>query len=219
MPGTSRTCRGARAMCRTASGSATSTASACCAGVFARPTRIVALRAYLRHRQTLVESAGTYIQRMQKALVQMNLQLPLVVSDITGVTGPQNPARHRRRPATTRSSSPRHRDHRCRASQAEIVAALTGPLSARAPLRLATKSGALRRVSDPTRGLRSRHRGPRAGPDRHPGSPGRRRCPRPGSHRRSARQRPALRDPHAAASPHRRRRSHADRRHRVRTPR
>jgi transposase len=53
-----------------------------------RPTdSIVALRAYLRHRQTLVESAGSYIQRMQKALVQMNLQLPLVVSDITGVTG------------------------------------------------------------------------------------------------------------------------------------
>ena len=53
-----------------------------------RPTDgIVALRAYLRHRQTLVESASTYIQRMQKALVQMNLQLPLVVSDITGVTG------------------------------------------------------------------------------------------------------------------------------------
>ena len=48
---------------------------------------IVALRAYLRHRQTVVESAGAYIQRMQKALVQMNLQLPLVVSDITGVTG------------------------------------------------------------------------------------------------------------------------------------
>jgi Transposase len=53
-----------------------------------RPTEaIVALRAYLRHRQTLVESAGTYIQRMQKALVPMNLQLPLVVSNITGVTG------------------------------------------------------------------------------------------------------------------------------------
>ncbi len=53
-----------------------------------RPTEdIVALRAYMRHRQSLVESAGTYIQRMQKALVQMNLQLPLIVSDITGVTG------------------------------------------------------------------------------------------------------------------------------------
>ena len=53
-----------------------------------RPTGgLVALRAYLRHRETLVESAGIYIQRMQKALVQMNLQLPRVISDITGVTG------------------------------------------------------------------------------------------------------------------------------------
>jgi transposase len=91
-----------------------------------RPTEaIVALRAYVRHRQSLVESAGTYVQRMQKALVQMNLQLPLVVSDITGVTGlkilrdivagrhdPQHLAQHR--------------DYRCRASLAEIQAALTG---------------------------------------------------------------------------------------------
>ena len=37
-----------------------------------RPTdAIVALRAYMRHRQTLVESAGTYTQRMQKALVPL----------------------------------------------------------------------------------------------------------------------------------------------------
>jgi transposase len=91
-----------------------------------RPTdAIVALRAYLRHRQTLIESAGTDVQRMQKALVQMNLQLPLVVSDITGVTGlrilrdivaGQRDADH----------LAQHRDHRCRASKADIVAALTG---------------------------------------------------------------------------------------------
>src|SRR5437879_12558008 len=53
-----------------------------------RPTAaIAALRAYLRHRETLVQSAATHVQRMQKALVQMNLQLPIVISDITGVTG------------------------------------------------------------------------------------------------------------------------------------
>ena len=45
-------------------------------GSFRPADTIVALRAYLRHRQTLVESAGTYIQRMQKALVQMNLRHP-----------------------------------------------------------------------------------------------------------------------------------------------
>src|SRR5204863_4477128 len=58
-------------------------------GSFRPAEAIVALRAYLRHRQSLVESAGTYVQRMQKALVQLNVQLPLVVSDITGVTGPK----------------------------------------------------------------------------------------------------------------------------------
>ena len=55
-----------------------------------RPTAaIVTLRTYMRHRQTLVELAAMHIQRMQKALVQMNLQLPFVISDITGQTGLQ----------------------------------------------------------------------------------------------------------------------------------
>jgi transposase len=91
-----------------------------------RPTdAIVALRAYLRHRQTLVESAGSYIQRMQKALVQMNLQLPLVVSDIPGVTGLRilrDIVAGHRDPHQLAD----HRDYRCRASKTEIVAALTG---------------------------------------------------------------------------------------------
>jgi hypothetical protein len=53
-----------------------------------RPTDgIVALRAYLRHRETLIQTAGSHVQRMQKAVVQMNVQRPLVVSDITGATG------------------------------------------------------------------------------------------------------------------------------------
>jgi transposase len=94
-------------------------------GSFRPAEAIVALRAYLRHRQTLVESAGTYIQRMQKALVQMNLQLPLVVSDITGVTGLRIlrdiVAGHR-----DPHQLAEHRDYRCRASKADIIAALTG---------------------------------------------------------------------------------------------
>jgi transposase len=94
-------------------------------GSFRPADGIVALRAYLRHRQTLVESAGTYIQRMQKALVQMNLQLPLVVSDITGVTGLRILrdilAGHR-----DPQQLAEHRDHRCRASKADLIAALTG---------------------------------------------------------------------------------------------
>jgi hypothetical protein len=62
---------------------------------------------------------------MQKALIQMNLQLPLVVSDITGVTGLRIlrdiVAGHR-----DPQHLAQHRDHRCHASKAEIVAALTG---------------------------------------------------------------------------------------------
>jgi len=94
-------------------------------GSFRPADGVVALRAYLRHRQTLVESAGTYIQRMQKALVQMNLQLPLVVSDITGVTGLRilrDIVAGQRDPQRLAE----HRDHRCRASKPEIIAALTG---------------------------------------------------------------------------------------------
>jgi transposase len=49
------------------------------------PIRV--LRSYQRHRQSLIEDASRHIQRMQKALEQMNLKLTEVISDITGVTG------------------------------------------------------------------------------------------------------------------------------------
>jgi transposase len=48
---------------------------------------IIILRRYLRHRETLVQEAGTCIQRMQKALTEMNIQLANVISDISGMTG------------------------------------------------------------------------------------------------------------------------------------
>lgn len=94
-------------------------------GSFRPAEEIVVLRGYVRHRMTLIETAGATVQRMQKALVQMNLQLPVVLSDITGTTGlriirdivagvrdPQQLARHR--------------DPRCQATAAEMIAALTG---------------------------------------------------------------------------------------------
>jgi transposase len=91
-----------------------------------RPTAaIAALRAYLRHRETLVQSAATHVQRMQKALLQMNLQLSTVISDITGVTGLRIV-----RDIVAGQTDPRalaqHRDVRCQASEARIMAALTG---------------------------------------------------------------------------------------------
>jgi transposase len=91
-----------------------------------RPTDgLVALRAYLRHRETLIQRAGSQVQRMQKALVPMNVQVPLVVSDITGVTGLRI-LRDIVAGRTDPHALARHRDHRCHASEAEIVAALTG---------------------------------------------------------------------------------------------
>jgi transposase len=94
-------------------------------GSFRPAEGIVALRGYCRHRATLIESMGALVQRMQKALVQMNIQLPLVVSDITGVTGLRilrDIVAGQRDP----QQLAQHRDYRCRASAAEIVAALTG---------------------------------------------------------------------------------------------
>lgn len=53
-----------------------------------RPTNEIAeLRSYLRHRSKLIESASSHINRMQKALTEMNLHLNNAISDITGVTG------------------------------------------------------------------------------------------------------------------------------------
>jgi transposase len=56
-------------------------------GSFRPNAQIATLRAFLRQRERLVEYAAAHIQHMQKALMEMNLQLHHVVSDITGVTG------------------------------------------------------------------------------------------------------------------------------------
>lgn len=57
------------------------------APAFRPEDKIVELRSYLRQRTTLIETAATHVNRMQKALVQMNLHLHNAISDITGVTG------------------------------------------------------------------------------------------------------------------------------------
>ena len=44
-------------------------------------------RAYQRHRSPLIEDAGRHLQRLDKALEQMNVKLTEVVSDMTGLTG------------------------------------------------------------------------------------------------------------------------------------
>jgi transposase len=94
-------------------------------GSFRPVAEIAALRSYVRHRETLIESAATTINRMQKALVQMNVQLHVVISDITGATG-QRIVRDIVNGQTDPQHLAKHRDGRCRASEAEIAAALTG---------------------------------------------------------------------------------------------
>jgi transposase len=54
---------------------------------FRPDSEMVALRTLLRHRGMLLEHRAPHILHMQKALQQMNLLLPQVLSDITGDTG------------------------------------------------------------------------------------------------------------------------------------
>jgi transposase len=54
---------------------------------FRPPADVAVLRHYLRQRAELVRQGARHIQHMQKALEQMNVKLPEVVSDITGLTG------------------------------------------------------------------------------------------------------------------------------------
>ncbi|MBA2604725.1 MAG: IS110 family transposase, partial [Acidobacteria bacterium] len=94
-------------------------------GSFRPPAAIVPLRAYLRHRAGLVQTATQCVQRIEKALTQMNLRLGLVVTDPVGVTGLRI-----LRDIVAGEHDPqvlaRHRDARCHATVAELEAALTG---------------------------------------------------------------------------------------------
>ena len=86
---------------------------------------IAGLRAYLRQRERLLDYAASHIQHMQKALMQTNLQLHHVVTDITGVTGMaiiRAIVAGERDPQILAS----HRDRRCHASVETICQALVG---------------------------------------------------------------------------------------------
>jgi transposase len=86
---------------------------------------IVTLRRYLRHRESLVAEAGTCVQRRQKALTEMNVQLANVISDLSGLTG------MRMIRAVLEGERDGHRlaalrDGRIRASEQEMAASLEG---------------------------------------------------------------------------------------------
>jgi transposase len=94
-------------------------------GSFRPRDGVVRLRAYLRHRERIVDYAASHVQHMQKALMQMNVQLHHVVTDITGVTG-----MHIIRAIVAGTQAPEQlaefRDVRCAASEDTIREALTG---------------------------------------------------------------------------------------------
>lgn len=56
-------------------------------GGFVPPADIRRLRDYLRLRGDLVSMAAQHVQHMQKALDRLNVKIPVVISDITGVSG------------------------------------------------------------------------------------------------------------------------------------
>lgn len=94
-------------------------------GSFRPQGELASLRAYLRQRERLLDYAASHIQHMQKALVQMNMQLHHVVSDMTGATGLRiirAVVGGERDPAALAAL----RDVRCKASDQTIRQALTG---------------------------------------------------------------------------------------------
>lgn len=94
-------------------------------GSFRPEAGVATMRAYLRQRERLIEYAASHIQHMQKALMEMNVQLHHVVSDITGATGMRiirAIVAGEHKPNTLAEM----RDVRCHASVATICAALSG---------------------------------------------------------------------------------------------
>ncbi len=92
---------------------------------FRPPQEIRALRTYWRQRHDLIRSAGRHVQRMQKALTQMNVQLANVLSDVSGMTGQaiiQAILEGERDPQQLAA----FRDRRVKASAEEIARSLEG---------------------------------------------------------------------------------------------
>ncbi len=94
-------------------------------GSFRPIDSICELRGFMRHKASLVEESSRRIQRMQKAMEQMNFQLHKVVSDITGTTGLAIISA-----VVSGERDPKKlaalRDYRCRRSEETIAKALVG---------------------------------------------------------------------------------------------
>ena len=92
---------------------------------FLPPPEIHAVRTLWRLRSQHVRDAGRCIQRMQKAMIQMNVQLHNALSDISGVSG-QAIIRAVLKGERDAKVLAKLRDPRCQASEEEIVQSLQG---------------------------------------------------------------------------------------------
>ena len=94
-------------------------------GSFRPDAEMRTLRTYLRHRAGLIQHRAPHILHMQKALLQMNIQLSQALSDVTGQTGQAII-----RAIVTGERDPQKlaslRDRNCKKSEEEIGKALTG---------------------------------------------------------------------------------------------
>jgi transposase len=95
------------------------------AGSFRPDDQVCVLRSYVRQRERLIQGAALHIQRLQHALIQMNVQLHKVISDISGVTGMaiiRAIVAGERNPLSLAAL----KDPRIRSTHEEIAKALTG---------------------------------------------------------------------------------------------
>ena len=94
-------------------------------GSFHPTEEVCQLRSYMRERDRIIKDRSRYVQRMQKALVKMNLLLVNVIDDITGKTGMsiiRLILQGERDPMVLAS----YRDGRCKRSKEEIAESLNG---------------------------------------------------------------------------------------------
>jgi len=86
---------------------------------------VCVVRAVARQREVLLIEQASWVQRMQKSLVQMNIQLTEVLTDVMGMTG-QAIIREIVAGERDPKALARHRDRRVKASAEAIAKALTG---------------------------------------------------------------------------------------------
>jgi len=127
---------------------------------------VCVVHAVVRQRELLLTEQGSWVQRMQKALIQMNLQLTEVLTDVMSVTGQ---AIIRAIVAGERDPKvlARSRNHRVKASAEDVIRALSGN-SRGAPVRARPGAGGVRQPGPAHPRMRCEDRGVAraAGPSR-----------------------------------------------------